>query len=622
MRRRLSDESGVVLVVALAAMLILTLIAGSVLVTALASNNSSLSDRRGKQALAAALSGLRTALYRINTNIPGDGACPPSSTGAAVTPDADGVCGPYSSTDTGAVQPAPNQRFTYWLTTVLAVGGGSGAPDRCTGASVAGGGLPANVIKERCVTALGQSIGPAGQVTATRRVQARMSATGSLFIIPGIWGTDFVKVGSGSSTANIVGAIGSNGTGVNQTPSRWDIDLNAKNWGDSTQPRNFGGRDYFMGGDVYFGRAAGTTPTASLIYTPTSVVDPTVFPPSTAVCATCQIGTSNNKTTVSPITALTVPDGANVHPRDIGRRLLLPPVLPLFKSPPPPVKPTAAGSTNAVPIYGGVGMPRASNACIDAPAANAALSPCDSSRRNDNALGITQTGCRTPIYTAGTGSDTRTLSLRQATNNGPPCIVTLQNGVYNFCNIDFQQNSSIQAADTSATAEIYIFIDSNDRDVLPAAVGGTTTKACKNGINGVGNITTPTGAGSVTSFMNNATTSLAGQLYFWGSGDSAASGNGTTTQVSHNVTIPNGWQFKGLVFAPNSNVDLNPNSTLQGGLAARSVTVENGATYAWDVGVDLVDGTADRRTFYRVLFKHCASAIPVVAGVQRPMDGC
>jgi hypothetical protein len=507
--------------------------------------------------------------------------------------------------------------------------GTPGVQDRCTGSALAPVGLPASTVKERCITAVGEALNPSGTVTSTRRIQARLSATGSLFFIPGIWGTDLVKVGSGTSTANIIGAIGSNGMGVNQAPSTWDIDLNANAWGDSANPRTFGGRDYFMGGDVYYGRAGGTTPTASLIYNPTSITDPTAFPPVTTACGSCPPRNLQNKTTISPITALLVPDASKGgHPRDLGRRFPLPPVGPLFASPPPPINttdhPAAPGSTNAVPIYGGVPHPRASNACLDAPPAIAGASQCDTSRRNDNALGISQTGCQTPFYTAGSGSDTRTLSLRPAVNNGPPCVVSLQNGVYNFCNIDYSSNSAIVPADTSVTAEVYVFIDSNTRDVLPTTptTPPTTTKACKNGINGVGTVTTPNGSGSVTSFMNTAGTSHAGQLYFWGAGDQATSGNGTTTMVSHNVNIPNGWQFKGIIYAPNSNIDLNPGTTLQGGLAGRTVTVENGATYAWDVGVEDVDANASRRTFYRVLFKHCNPTIPVVAGVPRPMDGC
>lgn len=624
-RRRLSDETGVVLVVAVAALLILGIVAASVLVTAVASNRGSNADRWGKQALAASLNGLRTAMYRLNTSVPADTACPLSAAGATVTPDADGACGPYSSTDAGAAQPSPSANFTYWVTPVL---GTTGVPDRCTGSSAAPIGLPGGVVKERCITAMGQALGPTGVVTASRRVQARTSATGQLFIIPGIWGTDTVKVGSGQSDANIVGAIGSNGLGVNQTPSKWDIDLNAKNWGDSINPRTVNGHDYFMGGDVYFGRAAGTTPTASLVFTATSLTDPTAFPPATTVCSTCPAGVSPaNTTNMLPISSLIVPDSSAGHPRDLGRRLPLAAVGPLFASPPPPVLPAAAGSTTAIPIYGGSAHPRTSSACLDAPPANALASPCDTSRRNDDAAGISQTGCKTPVYTAGSTGDTRSLTLTQQTNNGPPCVVTLQNGVYNFCNIGLGSSSSIQAADPSGTAEVYIFIDSNTRNVLPATAPGTSTAACKSNVSGVGNITNDKGnelkgAGSGTSFMNNAGTSLAGQLYFWGSGDSATSGNGTTAAVSHNVNIPNGWQFKGLVYAPNSNVDLNPNTVLQGGLAGRTVTVENGATYIWDVGVDLVDTNASRRTFYRVLFKHCSSLIPVVLGVQRPMEGC
>ena len=627
-RARLSDERGVVLVVALSIMLVLGLIAAGVLVTAVASNGNSLKDRRNKQALGAALSGLRTAMYRLNTGLPGDANCLPTAAGTPVTADSDGVCGPYSSTETGAVQTSPSSRWTFWITPVLSQSGGPGAPDRCTGTPFSTGGLLGSV-KERCITAMGEALNPGGAVTSTRRVQSRVSATGSLFIIPGIWGTDMVKVGSGQSNANIMGAIGSNGMGVNQTPSTWDIDLNAKNWGDTVNPLVVNGTSYYMGGDVFFGRAGGTTPTASLIYTPSSITDPTTFPPATVTCTSCPVGTSSNKTTISPLQSLLVPDSTVGHPRDLGRRFPLPTVGPLFASPPAPIDtpqhPAAPGSTNAAPIYGGVPHPRTSAACIDVPPAITGASQCDTSRKNDNVLGISQTGCQTPVYTAGTGSDTRTLSLRPAVNNGPPCVVTLQNGVYNFCKIDFvSATSRIVPADTSPTAEVYVFVDSNTRDVLPTTptTPPTTTKACKNGISGVGNISTPNGNGPDTSFMNTATTSHAGQLYFWGAGDQATSGNGTTNTVSHNVNIPNGWQFKGLVYAPNSNVDLNPGTTLQGGLAARTVYVENGATYAWDAGVQDVDPHAGRRTFYRVLFKHCNPTIPVVAGVPRPMDGC
>jgi hypothetical protein len=124
--------------------------------------------------------------------------------------------------------------------------------------------------------------------------------------------------------------------------------------------------------------------------------------------------------------------------------------------------------------------------------------------------------------------------------------------------------------------------------------------------------------------MANATTSLAGQLYFYGDGEtfnsSTASWVANPSPVSHKVVITNGWQFKGLVYAPNSLVDLNPNTILQGGINARAVQIENGAEYAWDVGVTAASGGS--QTFYRDAFEQCSKTIPVVSGTQQPMLGC
>jgi Tfp pilus assembly protein PilX len=622
-RRVRHDERGVALIVVLGAIMVISIFVAVAFAAAVHSNTATYQERTGKQAFAAALAGLRTGVYRLNTSGVANDKCPTYTVaGAPTTNPTNGLCGAYSSTDTGIVQASPQSRFTYWITPDFAT---PGITDECTG-------LPPFVIsqasvQDRCITAVGQAIDAAGNVTATRRVQARLVSGGSFFPVPGIWGSDCVQVGKGGSGAVILGAIGSNGRAGGGTCNYWtftaDIDLNVSTWGDTAattldtisnpDPK----QQKHVGADVYYGRSGPSKalPTAQIVFQATARVTNTAAFPYSTQAGTCPIPSgTQNKPPILISAMFTANCAAPVlgKPQDLKRQIVLPPVAPMFQAAPAPARGAAT--------YGGSGNVNTASptgTCRTPPTRTAA--PCDTSRKNDNNVpgAITLANCAAGTYS----STLRVLDLKsQGAGN---CVATLKNGVYNFCSIKFAKSTSIRAADTSANGEVYVFVDKANRNVLPSTVGGADGgAACDSSTDG--NMSAPTGAGSGTSFMANATTSLAGQLYFYGDGEtlntSTGSWVGNASPVSHKVVIPNGWQFKGLVYAPNSWIDLNPNVILQGGINARAVQVENGAEYAWDVGVTAAAGGL--QTFYRDAFEQCRKTIPVVGGAQQPMLGC
>src|SRR3954452_17714919 len=135
LRRLHAEERGVALIVAMAMLLILGIIAAAVFTNSLQIKNATATERSGKQAYAATLNGLRSAMYWLNASAPADTDCPPlpGQTAAQAANGANGLCGPYESDNmSGAngvvVQPLVGQRFTYWISPVLNSG-----TDTCTG---------------------------------------------------------------------------------------------------------------------------------------------------------------------------------------------------------------------------------------------------------------------------------------------------------------------------------------------------------------------------------------------------------------------------------------------------------------------------------------------------------
>src|SRR3954454_523749 len=112
-----ADERGGALIVVLGAIMLIGIFISVARAAAAHSTDATYQERTGKQAFGAALAGLRTGVYRLNTRGVAHDKCPTYTVaGVPTTNPTNGLCGPYSSTDTGIVHPAPQSRFTYWIT--------------------------------------------------------------------------------------------------------------------------------------------------------------------------------------------------------------------------------------------------------------------------------------------------------------------------------------------------------------------------------------------------------------------------------------------------------------------------------------------------------------------------
>lgn len=142
-RARLGDESGIALIAALSALLIILLLSAAVGAVAMQTNHYANRDYHNKNALEAAEAGLQVALYRLNMLQPADSNC----IGDAVSaPGADGWC--QSSTTTLG----NGSSYQYFVTPVL----GSGAS--CAGYTVSDS-SGSSGISSRCITSVGTSNG-------------------------------------------------------------------------------------------------------------------------------------------------------------------------------------------------------------------------------------------------------------------------------------------------------------------------------------------------------------------------------------------------------------------------------------------------------------------------------
>jgi Tfp pilus assembly protein PilX len=166
-----ADDRGSTLVVAIGALLVMSLLAALALKAATSSSDTSIADARSQQALQAAESGLQTAAYRLNMLQPAATRCvalaveaPVSGTCSATTPEAMG---------NGA-------SFSYRTTPALA------AADPCAGLPV----RAQTALAQRCITSVGTVDG------VSRKLQARVAAYAStpLFPVAGIIGLDWVRL--------------------------------------------------------------------------------------------------------------------------------------------------------------------------------------------------------------------------------------------------------------------------------------------------------------------------------------------------------------------------------------------------------------------------------------------
>lgn len=187
-------ERGSAMLVAIGAMLVMSILAALAVQAAVAGSDGSNADSRGKQAVQAAEAGLRTATYRLSMLLPVPAKC----IVVGVADPSGGSCAPSPEASLGN-----GSSFSYRTTPALT------ASDTCAG-------LPVRThaaLTQRCITATGTTDGVA------RRLQVRVAAYAStpLFPVPGILGLDGVELSGNfdvrNSTVATNGTLSANGNG-------------------------------------------------------------------------------------------------------------------------------------------------------------------------------------------------------------------------------------------------------------------------------------------------------------------------------------------------------------------------------------------------------------------------
>ena len=596
LRRLHSDERGVALIVAMAMLVVIGTIAAAVFMNSLQVKTATATERSGKQAYAAALNGLRSAMYWLNASAPADAACPPlPGQTTALAPDGtSGLCGPYESDNlSGAVgvanQPAVNQRFTNWISPVLGP-----STDTCTGnAPVVLSPSSGTVVRNRCITAVGQALN-GSTISATRRVQARVSATNAQFPVPGIFGASCLSAGvsgiagkkncvtgGGVSNGDYYGTIGSNGT----------VDVQMKTWSFDPSTTSVAPAALYLG---YTDPASTTVPT----YTIKLQQNPPGTPTPTG-CGGSGLTFCNGSLPPLPYN----PSATGPYPNPVhlfGRWYQPLRMGTLFAQPPPMVNggslPTGCTTTDV-------------SACNN----NALITSASS----------TPTGCATV-------SSNRELTLPN------DCVLTLQNGTYDFCDITLGRTTALMPASPSPSAEIRIFLDSKLRTVGAGQACASSTQGALNWPNSsqfprwmTNNANHVTATDCLTAFDADGWTALAGQLYVYGAGDPAAADTNYPPNIGSALDII-GVNFNGAIIATNSTVNLTDSNTcIRGAIAAGAVNIANNAGFKWDGNVSRVFLSSASTTFYRTAYSTCTAAgfrhtstLSAPTYPTYPADGC
>lgn len=297
------------------------------------------------------------------------------------------------------------------------------------------------------------------------------------------------------------------------------------------------------------------------------------YPPTTTTPGDVFLGPN----APTPAFQKAVPPGSTVRtPDDIS----LPDMVTLFSNPGSPLR-----SVSSVPPFAG-------GYTTNNPGGK------DVAAYNDNATGIRLgSNCRN---TAGFGYLAGTRTLVAASKSGNQvCSISLDDGLYDFCSIQLTDGKSqMVVTDTNAsTAEVKIFIDSHLR---PSSGCPNTGDALVDD-----NIYNPQG----DSFLANATTALAGQMYVYGN---------PSNPDSHLFSMTNGNDYRGLLMASHSFVSIKNGGLFKGGLAANKLSLQNGTSFEWDPAVNSFEGSKTR-TYYRTHWTECKRD-PTAA--SDPTSGC
>lgn len=180
--RRMGDESGIALPVAMIALVLITVLAGITADGAVRLSDTSNEDRGSKRALAAADAGLSVAAARLKALKPGPTEC---ATNPPAPPASGSACPSYGE-DLGN-----GARYEYTVSPAM---GQPGAPSSCVEP------IEVTGMATRCVTALGEAS------DERRRVQERAGLL-RLFSLQGILGLTGVEL---TNSVTVNGDLGTN----------------------------------------------------------------------------------------------------------------------------------------------------------------------------------------------------------------------------------------------------------------------------------------------------------------------------------------------------------------------------------------------------------------------------
>lgn len=167
---------------------------------------------------------------------------------------------------------------------------------------------------------------------------------------------------------------------------------------------------------------------------------------------------------------------------------------------------------------------------------------------------------------------TRVLSM---SNNAS---LTLGGGIYNFCNFTTANNVTITLA---AGVKTEIIIDSPDDPNSGCGVN-TGTLSISNNAN----------------FTNPSQDTTALQIYVYGRNDG-----------SNIVTLSNNSAFYGLLYAPQSTVNVSNNGIFHGSIAGNVVNLINNFTFNWDANDQYLQATSTG-LYYRTAWAACVPTPP------------
>jgi hypothetical protein len=194
------------------------------------------------------------------------------------------------------------------------------------------------------------------------------------------------------------------------------------------------------------------------------------------------------------------------------------------------------------------------------------------------------------------------------------------NGTYDFCDVSLGRDTALLPADTSANAEVRIFLDNKNRAVAHPAPDPSTS-ACASSTQGTitwpssshlprwftNNSTAVTAPDCLTAFDGDPWTALGGQLYVYGAGDPADASTNYPVNFNSALDII-GVNFNGAIFAANSTVNLTDSNTcVHGAIVAGAINIANNAGFRWDPRVGEMFNSQAANTFYRTAFSTCTA---------------